>query len=287
MDKRIGAQYYTIRDHIQTIEDFDESCRKVKEIGYQIVQISGTPLKGNAFVNTYYYIKSLEIFLDICRVTGKKQYLEEIRDRIRRKKAAMVRSYFSEETGDFAENEQGANAFALDLGLGDGRTFENMVSHYVRTKQYDTGIFGTDVVTRVLLEKGRPDVAVSLLASEEKVSFYSHMRNGGTTLLEHWDGDRSHCHPMFGAVTKYLFAYILGIRQTEHSAAYESVVIEPTCMAQIPTAKGGIETVRGKIGVEYDPHTISVTIPENMTAVLILKGTEFKLTPGMNTFNIE
>jgi len=44
MDRRIGAQYFTIRDFIQTIEDFDESCRKIKEIGYKIVQISGTPL---------------------------------------------------------------------------------------------------------------------------------------------------------------------------------------------------------------------------------------------------
>lgn len=41
MDKRIGAQYYTIRDFCQTLEDFDESCRKVKEIGYTFVQLSG------------------------------------------------------------------------------------------------------------------------------------------------------------------------------------------------------------------------------------------------------
>lgn len=44
MDRRIGAQYYTLRDYIQTIEDFDETCRKVKEIGYQLIQISGTSL---------------------------------------------------------------------------------------------------------------------------------------------------------------------------------------------------------------------------------------------------
>lgn len=46
MDKRIGAQYYTIRDYARTMEDFEESCRKVREIGYQTVQISGTPLKA-------------------------------------------------------------------------------------------------------------------------------------------------------------------------------------------------------------------------------------------------
>ena len=47
MDKRIGAQYYTIRDYARTLEDFEESCRKVREIGYQTVQISGTPLKAS------------------------------------------------------------------------------------------------------------------------------------------------------------------------------------------------------------------------------------------------
>jgi len=41
MDKRLGAQYYTIREYCKNIEDFDESCRKVKEIGYDIVHLSG------------------------------------------------------------------------------------------------------------------------------------------------------------------------------------------------------------------------------------------------------
>ena len=46
MDKRIGAQYYTIREHLKTMEDFELSCQKVAAIGYKIVQISGTPLPG-------------------------------------------------------------------------------------------------------------------------------------------------------------------------------------------------------------------------------------------------
>ncbi len=41
MDKRIGAQYYTIREFCKTLEDFDASCKKVKEIGYKTVQLSG------------------------------------------------------------------------------------------------------------------------------------------------------------------------------------------------------------------------------------------------------
>ena len=44
MDKQIGAQYYTIRDFTQNIEDFDASCKKIADIGYKTIQISGTPL---------------------------------------------------------------------------------------------------------------------------------------------------------------------------------------------------------------------------------------------------
>lgn len=44
MDRQVGAQYYTLREYIKTIEDFDETCKKVKEIGYKLIQISGTPL---------------------------------------------------------------------------------------------------------------------------------------------------------------------------------------------------------------------------------------------------
>lgn len=41
MDNRIGAQLFTVRDYCNTLEEFDESCRKVSEIGYKVVQLSG------------------------------------------------------------------------------------------------------------------------------------------------------------------------------------------------------------------------------------------------------
>ena len=91
---------------------------------------------------------------------------------------------------------------------------------------YDTGIFGTDIATRVLFEKGREDIAVMLLTSKEEVSFYNQICNGATTILEYWNGVRSQCHPMFGAVTRYLFEYILGIRQSENSVGFEKVEIK-------------------------------------------------------------
>ena len=39
---KIGAQFFTIRDFCGTLDDFSESLKKVADIGYKYVQISGT-----------------------------------------------------------------------------------------------------------------------------------------------------------------------------------------------------------------------------------------------------
>lgn len=236
------------------------------------------------YVNTYFYIKSMEYFLEIAEVVEDITYNEEIKARIEKKKKALTDSYFSPETGDFAKNEQGANSFAVDLGLGDERTFENAVKKYTATGMYDTGIFGTDIVTKILFEKGRGDLAYSLLASKGETSFYHQIQNGATTILEYWNGVRSQCHPMFGAVTKYLFEYILGIRQTRDSVAYEKVVISPSCMKDVPEAKGKITTVKGEISVEYNDKEIKVSIPEKVNAEIIFDNKKFPLKAGENVF---
>ena len=44
MDRRIGAQLYTTRNQMKTIGEFEEGIKKLKGVGYQVVQISGIPL---------------------------------------------------------------------------------------------------------------------------------------------------------------------------------------------------------------------------------------------------
>ena len=89
---------------------------------------------------------------------------------------------------------------------------------------------------------------------------------------------------MFGAVTRYLFEYILGIRQAEDSVGYEKVIIEPVCMKEIPSAKGKITTQKGEISVEYNEDEIKVNIPEKINAALKINEKEAKLKSGKNIF---
>lgn len=119
-------------------------------------------------VNTYFYIKSMEKVLEIGEIIGNHQADEELKEKIRCKKQAIVDQYFDPATGDFAENQQGSNVFAVDLGIGDERTFANILKHYREIRKYDTGIFATDVLTRILFERGESELAISLLTSKEE-----------------------------------------------------------------------------------------------------------------------
>ena len=76
-------------------------------------------------------------------------------------------------------------------------------------------------------------------------------KSGATTIWENWSGRDSRNHPMFGAVTKYIFMYLLGIRQPEDGAAYKDVIISPCFVDGMNEAKGHITTESGVIRVEY------------------------------------
>ena len=42
MSMQIGAQLFTVRDFCKDLESFSESLKKVAEIGYRVVQVSGS-----------------------------------------------------------------------------------------------------------------------------------------------------------------------------------------------------------------------------------------------------
>lgn len=79
MSIKIGAQYYTIREFCQTIEDFDESCKKVSEMGYKYVQLSGT---GNFSADEIKPILDKYSLKTVCTHRAPQNYLENIESEI-------------------------------------------------------------------------------------------------------------------------------------------------------------------------------------------------------------
>ena len=239
-------------------------------------------------VNTYFMVKSLNQMCEIADIIGKTDDIPEYREKAEQRKRAIQAAYFNTFDGNFIMNAQGANAFAVDIGLGDEKTYPNMVNYYKMLGHYDTGIFATDVLTRTLFEHGDDALAVDLLTNNGEQGFAHWKQNGATTLHEYWDSNRSrsHSHPMFGAVVAYLFEYLLGIRQRPHTAGYCNLVIEPQALLRFNHISGSMHTPNGTVAVSYIKESngikCRIVIPKNTEAIFRYSDREYKLTDGEN-----
>ena len=245
------------------------------------------------FVNNYFYIKSLQRCVSIAPLVGREADLPLLRSRIEERKNALLAAYYNPMDGNFLGGRQGANAFALDIGLGDERTFRNLEAYYTALGGFDTGIFGTDIVTRVLFERGNGDLAVRLLTSESPHSFAAMKNRGATTLWEYFPGslrDRSHSHPMFGAVAAYLYDYLLGVRQPQGEAGYRSLEISPCFVSSLSRVSGYRDLPAGRAAVSWERAgekiRLSVTLPPRLPAVLLIGEKRVPLAEGENDFII-
>lgn len=242
------------------------------------------------FVNTALYVKQMLMTKEAAEAIGENETAQMLGRRIEEKRQAILNAYYSPQTGSFIGDVQGANSFATDIGLGGERAYENTRKKYSAADSFDTGIFGTDILIRVLFERGDANTAFRLLTSEGKGSFYNMKKQGATTIWENWDGERSHSHPMFGAATRYLFSFILGITQEKTSAGYEHILIAPQIPDGLNYASGHITTVRGKISVTFkrteSEADFYVTVPQR-ARFTYGSGCEFELRDGENHIHID
>lgn len=245
------------------------------------------------FVNNYFYIKSLMRCVEIAKVIGRETDIPGFEAKIRERKEAVHAAYFNSWDGNYLGNRQGANAFAVDIGLGDERTYRNLVAFYQKERGFDTGIFGTDIVARVLFEHGDGRLAADLILSESRHSFAGMRRAGATTFWEYWPFsliDRSHNHPMFGAVVAYLYDYLLGIRAKDGCAGYREIEIAPVIVDGVNKLRGSRTLPGGRVSVSYERTdegiSMTVELPEGLPAVLKFDGQTYVLRAGENRFKL-
>ena len=244
------------------------------------------------FVNTYFHVVALTRLIEIARAIGREEDIPKFEEKIVGLKGAINKFYFNDFDRDdcYCANAQGANGFAIDIDLGTQNTRDKFVSHYNEIGYYDTGIFGTEIVTRKLFDLGEGDLAFRLMTASRPHGFGKWRELGFTTLLEYWNEPcRSYNHPMFGAATACLYEYVLGIRHDGLDAGYNSVIISPAEISDLRSAEGYITTPNGRLGVSYTSNgtkkTYTVTIPRDTTAKISIPGIpESTVSEGTYTF---
>lgn len=242
---------------------------------------------AEAFVNTVFLIRFYRDMLRLDETLGLGLNREDYEKKLACHREAVVRSYYDPATGDFCRNHFAANAFALDVGLGDQRTLENLVTKYREFGGFDTGIFGTEALIRVLTDRGCPELVYRLLSSRKEAHSFGYMLGrGATTLWENWTGAGSHNHPMFGGCVKALWTAFLGIRPA--APGYASVTIEPCDIPELGNFHGSLVTPQGEIALTLtrsgERIQICLTLPEGIHGRFRFRDTQCALKPGQMTF---
>ena len=140
------------------------------------------------------------------------------------------------------------------------------------------------MLLRVLFERGCADTAFHLLTAKGYPSFDHWRECGATTLWENWAGrDCSHAHQMFGGVTRYLFQYLLGIRQ-EETGHY---LVSPCLVEGLRHVRGHITTPDGVIAVSIDRAggnpRVQVRADAGVDVRVVLEGKEYPILSRCQT----
>lgn len=294
---KITGDFSPIREHYPGILFWIDYLKSRSENGLVVREEPGGWCLGDwsspekmqldpSFVNTCLMIRALRFAVQMAEKMNDSVGKAAMEKQIAESSAAVKKRFLNEETGSFAGTAQGADAFALQAGLGDERTRSCLADTYAHLKKFDTGFLATDLLVRQLGEDARIDLLTDLLTGHKIGGFGAMMDAGATTIWENWQGSNSQNHPMFGGCTQALFSVILGIRQPKDSFGFDRVEIAPQMPEKMQYARGSLTTPHGRLSVDCEkkPEGVQITleIPEGMSADLYWQGQAFPLTAGRN-----
>ncbi len=271
----------------------DYMCTRMDERGLVIREEEGgwclgdwctpeKPVIPEAYVNTCIFARCVDtVIRTAALIHAEAPELPALLEKLRR---AIHDNYFDNASGRYVQGVQGADAFALEAGLGGGALAARMAAHYMQHPWFDTGFLGTGSVIRQLMAYGHADAAVALLTNQRPgYSFHWQKQQGATTLWECWDGRDSHNHPMFGGCIGGMLDGLLGV------SLGSPLTLAPQPVHSLAWVEGALDTRVGRVELSWrwqgDGLLLRANLPES--AELLIFGRRYGLHAGMNELLLE
>ncbi len=163
------------------------------------------------------------------------------------------------------------------------------------TGHLTTGFLGTPYLLHALSDFGYLEEAYNLLLREEFPSWLYSVRQGATTIWEHWDGYKedgsfwdknmnSFNHYAYGAVIDWVYSVAAGIRPLE--AGYQKVQIAPRPDARLDWLKVDFETRQGALHSEWkkEGNEWKYEIITPVDAEIVIAGKTMQVKAGEYSF---
>lgn len=254
----------------------------------------GGSYKGSSreeFIATAFYAHSMELLIKAGEVLDRD--IEEYKVLY----GHIVEAFRKNYPEYFTQTE---HALAVHFGLAEDlqKTADALAEMVVRDgRQIKTGFVGTPYILHVLSEYGHADIAWDLFLRSEYPSWLYSVKQGATTIWEHWDGIiedgsfwsadmNSYNHYAYGAVADWVYEKAAGICRLEEAPGFEKVKIHPMPDKRLGWLEASIDTRHWKISSKwcYTGERIRYEIVADMPAVIVLGSEKIQVQPGRYVF---
>ncbi|MBO5338401.1 MAG: family 78 glycoside hydrolase catalytic domain [Clostridia bacterium] len=243
------------------------------------------------FLASAYYYYSTDIVCKTGKIIGKNvEKYERLRENILNKIRKTYKEY----------KTQTECVIALHFGIAtDKKAVSKQLADMIKANgtRLQTGFLGTPYLLHALSSNGYTELAYNLLLQENYPSWLYSVKQGATTIWEHWDGvnDKgefwskdmnSFNHYAYGSVADWVYGVACGINTVEDKPGFEEVVIAPNPTKKLSWLSAKIETRKGTASSawykEGDKFRYEITTPTNAT--VIIDGKEYKVEKGSYVF---
>jgi alpha-L-rhamnosidase len=245
-----------------------------------------SPEEWRTFFNNCFYAYIADHLGTVAATLGETQDAARYGEQAAALRRATHERWFKPESNSYVEGGQAYLSFALLSGVVPESlrpaVLKNLEQTIVETNSghIDAGMHGSMFLLRCLNEARRDDL-VYLMTNQKTYPGWGYMlEQGGTTLWERWDGERSRIHSTLLAAGEWFPRGLGGIKPDPQQPGFRHVIIDPRPVADLTWAKASYDTIRGPVTSEWRRDgkqlEFNIAVPANATALLRIPAADAK-----------
>ena len=241
------------------------------------------------FIASVFYYNSVKIVADVSLILG---YDRSKYDTIAAKILERIRKTFKE----YKTQTECTLALYFDIATDKAGVARKLNDMIVKNgNRLQTGFVGTPFLLHALSQNGYTETAYNLLLQEKFPSWLYSVKQGATTIWEHWDGKNesgefwsrdmnSFNHYAYGSVADWVYEEACGIKPK--SPAFAEVIIAPKPTNKLDYLSATVYTRQGKIvsSWKWVNGKLRYKIQTPVKTTAIIEGVEYTLEKGKYTF---
>lgn len=234
-----------------------------------------------AVTATAIYYADLIAMRDAARMLNKPSDADAFTATAVKVRDAFNEKFFNPATGVYDRGSQTAYAMPLVFGIAPEERRAELLKKLVddiraRGNHTTAGDIGFHYVVTALSQGGRSDVIYDIVANPEVPSYAAQLAHGATTLTEAWDANphSSQNHFMLGHAEEWFYRYLAGIDIDLTRPSAEQIVLRPTPVGDLTSARASYEGPYGKIVSSWKrangKFIYDAEVPPNASAKILL-----------------